>query len=120
MVERLTRDDRFVQVVVGKAGTGKTFALDAARDAWERSGFVVLGVSVARRAARELEEGAGIRSTSLHALLSETRVRAFAPGCVVVIDEAAMVPTRDLHTLAERVHGARGKLVLVGDFRQLP
>jgi len=31
MVRRLTRDGGGVEVVTGKAGTGKTFALDAAR-----------------------------------------------------------------------------------------
>ena len=72
MVERLTGGDRFVQVVIGKAGTGKTFALDAAREAWERSGVQVIGAAVARRAARELQEGAGIESTSLRALLEES------------------------------------------------
>lgn len=120
MVERLTGGDRFVQVVVGKAGTGKTFALDAAREAWERSAITVIGAAVARRAARELEEGAGIRSTSVRMLLDETRLRPLPAGCVVVVDEAAMVPTRSLHDLAERVRSAHGRLVLVGDFRQLP
>jgi hypothetical protein len=120
MVERLTTGDRFAQVVVGKAGTGKTFALDAAREAWERSGVPVIGAAVARRAARELEEGAGIRSTSLSALLEESRLRPLPTKCVVVLDEAAMVPTRALHELTRRVRAAEGKLVLVGDFRQLP
>jgi conjugative relaxase-like TrwC/TraI family protein len=35
MVRRLTTSGAGVEVVVGKAGTGKTYALDAARDAWE-------------------------------------------------------------------------------------
>jgi conjugative relaxase-like TrwC/TraI family protein len=123
MVERLTREERFVQIVVGKAGTGKTFALDAAREAWEASGVQVFGVAVARRAARELEEGAGIRSTSLSAMLHELgdlRSKGLPRGCVVVVDEAGMVPTRAMHGLAHHVRRAGGKLVLVGDFRQLP
>ena len=39
MVRRLTTDGAGVSVVVGKAGTGKTFALAAAREAWEASGY---------------------------------------------------------------------------------
>ena len=46
---------RPVDVVVGRAGAGKTFALDAVRDAFEASGHRVRGISLAARAARELE-----------------------------------------------------------------
>src|SRR5215218_6172500 len=99
MVERLCRDGDGVSVVVGKAGTGKTFALAAAREAWQAAGLPVLGVAVARRAARELEHDAGIRSTSVAAALGDLHDRA--PGalpqrCVLVVDEAGMVPTRQL------------------------
>ena len=38
MVRRLTLEGDGVAVVVGQAGTGKTFALAAAREAWEASG----------------------------------------------------------------------------------
>jgi predicted ATP-binding protein involved in virulence len=34
-----------VSLVVGHAGTGKTFALDAARSAWQASGHTVAGCS---------------------------------------------------------------------------
>ena len=41
-------------------------------------------------------------------------------GCVLVVDEAGMVPTRVLSEMVEHVERARAKLVLVGDDRQLP
>ena len=40
--------------------------------------------------------------------------------CVLVVDEVGMVPTRELAELLDRVNRAAGKLVLVGDDRQLP
>jgi conjugative relaxase-like TrwC/TraI family protein len=75
MVEHVCLDGDAVVVVMGKAGTGKTFALGAAREAWQAAGYPVLGVAVARRAARELEDGAGIASTSVAALLGDLRTR---------------------------------------------
>jgi ATP-dependent exoDNAse (exonuclease V) alpha subunit len=39
---------------------------------------------------------------------------------VLVVDEAGMVPTHDLVGLLDAVERADGKLVLVGDHRQLP
>ena len=61
MVRHLCERDDAVAVVAGKAGTGKTFALAAAREAWEAAGYPVRGAAVARRAARELLDGAGHR-----------------------------------------------------------
>jgi conjugative relaxase-like TrwC/TraI family protein len=122
-VERLCLDGDGGAVVVGKAGAGKTFALAAAREAWQASGYPVLGVATARRAAAELRDGAGIQSTSVAALLGELRRDAgggLPERCVLVVDEAGMVPTRDIAALLEHVERAGGKLVMVGDHRQLP
>lgn len=123
MIKRLTGDGDAVGVVVGKAGAGKTFALDAAREAWQHSGHEVLGAAVARRAAHELHAGAGIQSTSVAALLQDLR-SAPAPllhrSSVLVVDEAGMLGTRQLAELLDRAAAAEAKVVLVGDDRQLP
>jgi len=123
MVRRLCGDGDRVQVVIGPPGTGKTFALDAAREAWEGWGYTVVGAAVARRAARRIEVSAGIRSTSVAALQRELRIGgeyALGPKTVVVVDEAGMLGTRDLHELVEHASGASAKVVLVGDHKQLP
>ena len=123
MIARLLSDGDQIAIVVGKAGTGKTYALDAAREGWQADGYQVIGAALARRAALELRDGAGIDSTSIHALLADLRER---PGellkhrTVLVVDEAGMVSTRQLAELLEHVQNANTKLVLVGDPRQLP
>jgi conjugative relaxase-like TrwC/TraI family protein len=123
MIERLTTSGAGVEVVVGRAGTGKTYALDAARDAWESSGRHVVGAALAARAAAELQAGAGISSTTLDRLLLD----AERPGSgglpvrgVVVVDESGMVGTRKLGRLVALAERYQTKLVLVGDARQLP
>ncbi len=123
MVRRLCGEGAGVQVVVGPPGTGKTFALDAAREAWQRSGYTVIGAAVARRAAMELSDAAGIESTSVTALLADLRHGAgdlLSPRTVVVCDEAAMLGTRPLAELLAHTAASHSKLVLVGDHAQLP
>ena len=122
MVSCVTSSGAGVEVVVGKAGAGKTYALDGARAAWQRAGFRVRGAALSARAAAELESGAGISSTTLSRLLYDIdRGEAIiGPRDVVVLDEAGMVGSRALHRLVSSVTGAGGKVVAVGDPRQLP
>ena len=123
MVRRITTSGAGVEAVVGKAGTGKTFALAAAREAWDASGHEVIGCSLAARAAQELESGAGIRSHTLARLLmdlDDERSGGLPENAVIVVDEAAMVGTRDLSRLLDHAERSRSKVVLVGDDQQLP
>ena len=123
MVRALTRRGAGVDVVVGKAGSGKTFALDAARDAWQAAGIPVVGCALAARTAAQLQDGTGIASDTVDALLARLDrfdVEGLAAGAVVVVDEAGMVGTRKLARLFSHVEKAQAKVVLVGDHRQLP
>jgi conjugative relaxase-like TrwC/TraI family protein len=122
MVEQLCGSGRPIDVVVGHAGTGKTFALDAVRDAYEISGHRVIGAALAARAARELTAGSGIPASTAHALhaaLTAGRI-TLRPGDVLVVDEAGMIGTRLLAALASEAARADAKLILVGDPKQLP
>jgi len=123
MVRRLCTDGDGVQVVVGPPGTGKTFALDAAREAWQAAGYTVCGAAVARQAARGMWDTAGIQSTSVAALLAELGRGAqwgMTSRTVLVVDEAGMLGTRDLARLLDHAGRAGAKVVLVGDHHQLP
>jgi conjugative relaxase-like TrwC/TraI family protein len=124
MVTRLTGSGAGVEVVVGKAGTGKTYALDAAREAREASGVPVAGVALAARAALELETSADIPTTTLARLLRQLddhrHGSPLPPGSVLVVDEAGMIGTRQLARLLDHTQAQSVKVVLVGDPRQLP
>lgn len=111
-----------VSLVVGHAGAGKTFALDAARAAWQAGGHEVLGCSLSARAARQLEASAGIRSDTADKLLTDLDAgrRSITNRSIVVVDEASMLGSRRLVRLLRHTTQAGGKLVLVGDPKQLP
>jgi conjugative relaxase-like TrwC/TraI family protein len=123
MVRTICGSGDGVDIVEGVAGAGKTFALAAARQAWDASGYRVIGCSLAARAARQLQDDAGIPAATIDRLLGDLE-RAYAPGIdiwtVVVVDEAAMVGTRKVARLLGRAEAARAKAVLVGDPCQLP
>ena len=121
LVASLTQSGRGVEVVRAPAGAGKTFALDAARDAWQTSGVPVLGCALSARAASELRDQAAVEATTIaHLARALDLGLELAPGTVLLVDESAMVGTRALARLSDAVVAAEGKLVLVGDDRQLP
>jgi conjugative relaxase-like TrwC/TraI family protein len=65
LVRALTRSGDGVQAVRAAAGTGKTFALDAAREAWQTSGVAVRGCALSARAACQLRDQAGVDATTI-------------------------------------------------------
>ncbi|MGH2996483.1 MAG: ATP-dependent DNA helicase, partial [Gaiellaceae bacterium] len=112
--------DRVV-CVVGHAGAGKTTALAALADAFQRDGFVAIGAAPSGVAAANLGAETGIPTGTLHRLLAEARRRGGLPRrCLLVVDEAGMADTRTLTRMLFQVEHAQGKAVLVGDSAQLP
>jgi conjugative relaxase-like TrwC/TraI family protein len=119
-VRSITTTSASVAVLIGHAGTGKTFALDAAGEAWHNAGLRPTGVALAGRAAAELQAGSGIASQTIASFLRELdEGRRLTDRDVLVCDEAGMVGTRDLHRLLVATTRAGAKLVLVGDHKQL-
>ena len=120
LIAGLTTSGAGVEIVSAAAGTGKTFCLDAAREAWEKSGHRVVGCALAARAAAQLEDSASIPSSTLARLLADLdRSGGFAPDTVVVCDEAAMVDSRTIARLLDHAQASGAKVVLVGDEKQL-
>lgn len=122
VVREMCRSGRSVDVLVAAAGTGKTFSLDAARDAWQHSGYRVIGCALSAAAAHELHAGSGIRSTTIAKLNLNLQHgdQRLDERTVLILDEAGMVGTRTLAPLLRDAAMHRTKVVLVGDPKQLP
>jgi conjugative relaxase-like TrwC/TraI family protein len=120
MVRDLTQGGAGVAVVVGRAGSGKTWALGLAREAFELAGYQVHGTAPTGIATVGLaEEGFSETRTVDRLLLDLGRSRVeLDDETVLVVDEAAMVPTRKLAPLLAHAERAGAKVVLVGDDRQ--
>lgn len=117
-IRALTSNGDRVSVIVGRAGTGKTHTLGTLRAAYEDAGWSVIGLAPSARAARELQEGSGIESTTIARHLVEQR--DITTTTVVVVDEAAMAGTRDVAAIVDQATAVSAKVVLVGDHHQLP
>jgi hypothetical protein len=121
MVRDVCQGGPGVAVVVGRAGTGKTFALGIARHAWQLDGYQLLAAAPTGIASLSLQgEGFEDVATCDRLLADLDRGQEqLNPRTVLVVDEAGMVGSRKLTRLLEHAHQAQAKVVLVGDDRQL-
>ncbi len=123
MVEAITTSGIGVELVVGGPGSGKTYALGAATQAWRASGLRVIGAALQGGAAEVLAREAALDARhTLTGLLGrcDRHGAGYLDGSVVVVDEAGMADTRQLSRVARYAAAAGAKLVLVGDPDQIP
>jgi AAA domain len=121
MVRDLCQGGHGVALVVGRAGTGKTFALGVARHAWQLDGYRLLASAPTGIATISLQgEGFEEVATCDRLLLDlDKGQEQLSARTVLVIDEAGMVGSRKLTRLLDHAERAGSKVVLVGDDRQL-
>ncbi|HCP81809.1 MAG TPA: conjugal transfer protein TraA [Octadecabacter sp.] len=107
--------------VIGLAGAGKCTMLSAARHAWEKQGFQVIGAALSGKAADGLETASGIESRTLASLEYSWHngYNLLTRNSVLVIDEAGMVGTKQLARFVSAAKKSGATLVLVGDPEQL-
>jgi conjugative relaxase-like TrwC/TraI family protein len=121
MVRDVCQGGQGVALVVGRAGTGKTFTLGVARHAWQLDGYRPLACAPTGIATVSLEvEGFEEAATCDRLLADLNHGRERLDGrTVLVVDEAGMLGSRRLARLLDHAQQAQAKVVLVGDDRQL-
>lgn len=125
-LRHITQNSGGIACIEGMAGTGKTTMLNKTRETYENSGYEMYGCALAGKAAKGLQEGSQIPSSTIHSLVynlnrdekDEKRIELTRKS-VVVVDEAGMVPSHLMASLSQHVNKAGAKMVLVGDDRQL-
>ncbi|MEK6250486.1 MAG: MobF family relaxase [Actinomycetota bacterium] len=125
MVKRLLSDGEGLSIVIGEAGTGKSYATGAAAEGWAQADIPLRAAAPTWRAANVLS-AEGVRAQSIAGLLAELDdsqaqgLTTLPRNSVLLIDEAAMVDSATLARLIDHTDRAGAKLVLVGDPKQLP
>ncbi len=122
-VAQLLTSGRRLDLLVGPAGTGKTTAMRALAAGWiatHGQGSVV-GMAPSAAAAQVLAHDLQIPcDNTAKWIYDHCGGRTdFAPGQLVILDEATLASTRALDTITARAARVGAKVVLVGDPAQL-
>lgn len=124
MVRRLLAEREGVCVVIGEAGTGKSYAVLVVAKGWSEAGMELRVAASTWRAANVLRAD-GLQATTVASLLGEleraelANTQALAWRSVLLVDEAGMVGSADIARLIHHAEAAEAKLVLIGDPEQL-
>ena len=121
VVRAATRTKSGVTIIQGVAGAGKSYAMQAVREAFSRDGYWVRGMAQTNKAARELSGSAGVEASSIDAFLLGLKNGKIplSKRSVLIVDESGMVGSKKLDRLLQVAGKARAKVILLGDARQI-
>lgn len=117
-----------VTVIEGAPGSGKTTTLAPIKEAWEAAGYRVIGSATAWRVANALEADLAIEARATDSWLEGARhgVPFLDNKTVLIVDEAALLSSRQMHKILMSFEAATPKdgkegprLVFAGDRNQL-
>jgi len=110
-----------VALIEGRAGTGKTFTAGAYLSAYEGAGYKTLLAAPSHKAAQGLSQDTGRDAVSVAQLVHrlDSGKIALDAQTLLVIDEAAMVASRDFARVQQAAEAAGAKIIAVGDHHQL-
>lgn len=120
---KVATSGRSLDMLLGPAGAGKTTAMSALKDAWERNQGrnKVVGLAPSAAAAQVLAGDLGIACENTAKWLYEhARGEAtFTKNQLIIVDEATLASTTTLDEITAHATAAGAKVLLVGDPAQL-
>lgn len=136
VISASTNKDR-IMAWQGKAGAGKTFALNEFKEIAEAKGYKVKGFAPSASAAQTLGDELGIKSNTVARQIasdvqkkpkpkkpkfkqnSQKRPKAKEEKQIWIVDEAGLLNAKDAHKLLKKAESENARILLVGDTRQL-
>lgn len=128
LVSEMATSGARLQLALAPAGTGKTTAMRALATSWVHSGGDIIALAPSAAAAAELGSSVGATGSTLARFVgvatgrSKDRDGTFAalgPDALVIIDEAGMASTSDLHAAVDYALTQGASVRLIGDDQQL-
>ena len=114
-----TSEDQFV-AWQGKAGAGKTHALNEFKKIAQEQGYAVKGFAPSAKAAKVLKKELGIETTTVaRHLVSKPLQKEVQPPSIWIVDEAGLLGAKNALALLQKATEERARVLLVGDTRQL-
>lgn len=112
---------RNIAVIEGAPGVGKTTLLAPLVAGWKDAGYRIVGAATAWRVANALRDDLGIESRATTSWLARVgRGKSFLDArTVLIVDEAGLLSSREMHALMTQACNAGAKVLLVGDRNQL-
>lgn len=110
-----------IALVEGAPGTGKTTLLAPAVESWKAAGYRVVGAATAWRVANALRDDLAIESRATASWLSRAQkgLPFLDSRTVLVVDEAGLLSSREMHGLLTAANQAGAKVLFTGDRNQL-
>lgn len=108
-------------IMQGSAGAGKSTSMQCVRSSYESAGYKVIGAAIAKSAANNLFQEAGVESHTVAKLLIDIDAgrSPLDEKTVLLVDEAGQLGTKQLHGLLMAAGSSGSKVVLVGEDKQL-
>jgi conjugative relaxase-like TrwC/TraI family protein len=117
----ITTDADQISGIQGLAGTGKSFALQNAQTVLQQHNRALVALAPYGNMVRNLRND-GVQANTVASVLAARDKRNFTdrlgPHTVVVIDEAGVVPVRQMDKLLALIQPTGAKVVLLGDTAQ--
>lgn len=110
-----------ITIIAGAAGTGKTTTLLSVVPALQDAGYQVFGEAAPWRVANALAHDLNITSRASASWQQESDMgrSPLNDTSVLIVDEAGLSSSRQMHDILQRVERAGARLILLGDRKQL-
>ena len=114
-----TTENRYI-AWQGKAGVGKTYALNELKKIAEGQGYTIKGYAPSASAAKVLGDELGIKSNTVARKLISKPLKEEKPEQQIwIVDEAGLLDAKNTHSLLKQAEEEKARILFVGDTRQL-